>query len=260
MGLFSAIWIRIRGFFLKTSDDLVSGSPDAIRSTYRTVEEKEIQRYNQMLDAVSSLARQREDTLQTMERTQNQIEAFDEEMEGALALAEREPDNTEQHRTAYNRAFDQKTRLEQRLAEMDTKSEQLTERVEDYKLQLSEFQERVNSLRQEGDEAVADLISSEAIISIEQRIQGLSTEGTDQALSAVRRKVADTKAKAQITSELAGTDVARQRQRYRAAGRENAGSTAFDEVLKQRQQGETAVEGETEETEEAEAERRRLGE
>ena len=53
-------------------------------------------------------------------------------------------------------------------------------------------------MKQEGDEAVADLVSSESIVRIEQRLQGLSTEGTDQALDAVRRKVQDTKAKAQI--------------------------------------------------------------
>jgi len=256
MGLFSAIWIRIRGFFLKTSDELVSGSPDAIRATYRTVEEREIQQYNEMLDAVASLMRQREDTLQELERVQNQVDVYEEEMEGALAFAESESENMEEHRAAYERAFGQKDRFQQRAEELDARAEQLTERVEGYKLQLQEFQGRIESIRQEGDESVADLVSSQAIIRIEQRIQGLSTESTDQALSAVRRRVADTKAKAQITSELAGTDVARQRQRYRAAGRQSAGSSAFDEMLEQRQQGKTAVEGETEE---AEAERRRLG-
>jgi len=256
MGILSAIWIRLRGFFLKTSDQLVSGSPDAIRATYRTVEESEIGQYNEMLDAVASLMRQREDTLQEIQRLETQIADYEQEMEGALTLAESETDNTEQHRTAYERAFTQKDRLQERLDEQVARSEQLTESVENYKLQLSQFQDRIGKLRQEGDEAVADLVSSEAIIRIEQRIQGLSTESTDQALSAVRRRVADSKAKAQITSELAGTDVARQRQQYRAAGRASAGSSAFDEMLKQRQQGKTAVEGETEE---AEAERRRLG-
>jgi len=256
MGIFSAIWLRLKGFFLRTSDELVSGSTEAIQATYRTVEEKEIRQYNQMLDAVASLARQREEILQEKQRVQAQIDAYEEEMEGALALAEREPENMEQHRAAYERVFPQKERAQQRFEELGDRAEQLTERVENYKLELSQFQDRIEKLRQEGGEAVADLISSESIIRIEQRIQGLSTESTDQALAAVRRRVADTKAKAQITSELAGTDVARQRQRYRAAGRESAGSTAFDEMLKQRRQGKAAVEGETEE---AEAERRKLG-
>ena len=108
-------------------------------------------------------------------------------------------------------------------------------------------------MKQEGDEAVADLVSSESIVRIEQRLQGLSTEGTDQALDAVRRKVQDTKAKAQISSEIGGTDVSRQRERYRAAAKQSTGSNEFSERLKQRQQ--TKAEPQTETTEE-----RKLGE
>ena len=109
-------------------------------------------------------------------------------------------------------------------------------------------------MKQEGDEAVADLISSESIVQIEQRLQGLSTEGTDQALDAVRRKVQDTKAKAQISSEIGGTNVSRQRERYRAAAKQSTGTNEFSERLKQRQQ---TKEGQSQtET----AEERKLGE
>ncbi len=256
MGFFASLIIRIKGFFLKAGDDLVSGSPEAIQATYRTIEDKEIQRYNQMLDAVSSLARQREDALRQMERLQGRIEELNDETEGALALADSEPDNKEQHREAYNRAFAQKEQLQARLDQTDAKADQLTEKVEDYKLELSNFQSRIEELKQEGDESVADLISSQSIIQIEQRLQGLSTDSTDQALTAVRRKVADTKAKAQITAELGGVDVARQRQRYRAAAKQSAGGTAFDEMLKQRQQGKAEAESETQEA----SEQRKLGE
>ena len=254
MGLLSSIWIRIKGFFLEAGDDIVSSSPSSIKATYRAVEDKEIKRYNQMLDAVSSLARQREQTSQEINRIEEQIKGLEEETEGALALAERDPDNMDRHREAYNRAFNEQERLKTRLQQGQSKFEKQDNKVEEYKLELSNFQARVQSLRQEGDEAVADLVSSESIIRIEQRLQGLSKDSMDQALSAVRRKVADTKAKAQITAELGGTDVARQRQRYRAAAKQSAGQSAFDEKIKQRQQAKAAPSDSTA------PERRRLGE
>ena len=254
MGFLSSLFIRIKGFFLQAGDDIVAGSPSSVKATYRAIEEKEIKRYNQMLDAVASLARQREDASQEIDRSEEQLKGFAEEMEGALALAEREPDNVAAHREAYNRAFSEHERLQTRLQQVQAKFEQLDKKVEDYKLELSNFQGRIQSLRQEGDEAVADLIGSESIIRIEQRLQGLSTDSGDQALSAVRRKVADTKAKAQITAELGGTDVSRQRQRYRTAGKQSEGSVAFEEKLKQRQQAKTAP------SDTATPEKRRLGE
>jgi len=181
----------------KTDEEeaLVSGSPDAIRAAYRTVEEGEIQRYNQVLDGVASLMRQREDSLQEMERLQVQIGVLDQEMEAALALAEREPENSKQHREAYNSALRKKERLAKRLEEMDAKTTQLTESVENYRQELSNFQERIETLRREGDEAVADLIANQAIIRTEQRLQEFSPERTDEALQAALRKLEDTKAK-----------------------------------------------------------------
>ena len=207
-----------------------------------------------MLDAVSSLARQRSQTEQEIQKDEEQLSELAQEMEGALAIAEREPENQQVHEQAYNRAFTKKEELEARLEQRRSKFEELDQKVENYKIELSNFQERVQSLKQEGDEAVADLISSESIVRIEQRLQGLSTEGADQALDAVRRKVQDTKAKAQIASEIGGTDVSRQRERYRTAAKQSSGASEFSERLKQRQQAKTAQsQAET-------AEERKLGE
>jgi len=173
----------------------VSLRQDSVRATYRAIEEKEIPRYNQMLDGVASLSRVKEETLQEMERLQGKIDKLEQEMEGALSLVEREPENSDQHRGVYNRVLAQKERLEKRLAEVGAKASQLTEKVEDYKQELSNFQRRIEALRQEADEVVADLIHSEAIIRIEQRLQGLSTEGTDESLQVAQQKFEETKAK-----------------------------------------------------------------
>ena len=242
MGFFSSVLIRLKGFFLQAGDDIVSGSTSSIKATYRTIEEQEIKRYNQMLDAVSSLARQRSQTEQEIQKDEEQLSELEQEMEGALAIAEREPENQQVHEQAYNRAFTKKEELEARLEQRRSKFEELDQKVENYKIELANFQERVQSLKQEGDEA------------IEQRLQGLSTEGTDQALDAVRRKVQDTKAKAQIASEIGGTDVSRQRERYRAAAKQSSGASEFSERLKQRQQAKT------EQSQAETAEERKLGE
>ncbi|MAG83628.1 hypothetical protein CMK10_05670, partial [Candidatus Poribacteria bacterium] len=89
MGFFSSVLIRIKGFFLQAGDDIVSGSTSSIKATYRTIEEQEIKRYNQMLDAVSSLARQRSQIEQEIQKDEEQLSELEQEMEGALAIAER---------------------------------------------------------------------------------------------------------------------------------------------------------------------------
>ena len=196
---------RIRDFLSKSSllkksdrkkeNKSISWSVDAIRTTYRTVEEREIERYNQMLDGVSSLARMREDTLQKIQRIQGQIEELDKEMEDALSLTKSEPEKSDQHREAYERALAQKERLKERLEEMAKEEAELGKIVENYKRELSNFRERIEALRREGDEAVAALIHSESLIQTEQRLQEISTGCADEALQNVRRKAEETKAK-----------------------------------------------------------------
>jgi phage shock protein A len=236
MGFLSKIWVIIRGFFIRSGDDLVSNSPDAIRSTYASAIEDSKKRYRQMVEAVSLLAREREKSETKLKDLENEKKEMHRRLDGALDAAQAAP-NDLAHREAGSRYLERIKAIEaeQLIVEQNLQTQSL--RVEEYKTQIRGFSDEIDRLKREQGEMVAEFVSSQQIISLENRLQGLGESSVDESLVAIREKVGTMRARAKIASEMGKATVQSQDRVYEDLGARQEAANRFDELLKGRQKG-----------------------
>jgi phage shock protein A len=234
MSFLSKLWVIIRGFFIRSGDDLVSKSPDAIRSTYAAAIEDAKTRYHQMVEAVSLLAREREKSEIRLRDLEKEKGEMNRRLEGALNAADADPANVE-HREAGARYLERIKEIESEQQVVEQNLQAQSARVEEYKLKIRSFSEEIDRLKREQGEMVAEFVSSQQIISLENRLQGLGESSTDESLVAIREKVGTMRARAKIASEMGKATVQSQDRAYEAIGAEKEAVNKFDELLKARQ-------------------------
>jgi phage shock protein A len=240
MGFIGKLWAVVRGFFIRAGDDVVSGGPEAIRATYASAIDDAKRRYKDMQQAVARLVRERARTEQSLKDLDIEEKELQKKLEGALAMAEAEPDNPS-HREAGSRYLT-------RIREIDEKQAALTEdldvqrdKVEGYKTKLRAFSDEIEKLKREQGEMVAEFVSSRQVIQLEDRLKGLGESAVDESIVAIREKVANLKAEAKVASEMSSSSTGAQDERYERVGAEKEAANRFDELLKARRAEKTGV-------------------
>lgn len=240
MGFFGKLVALVRGFFIRAGDDLVSQSPEAIRSTYAVAIQEAKKRYKEMEEAVALLARERERSEEALRNLDREEQELLKKLEGALSAAVAEPNNPA-HREAG-------TRYQVRIQEIDAKQEALTQeldsqsgKVEEYKTRLRGFMTEIEQLKREQGEMVAEFMSSRQVLVLEDRLKGLSETAVDESVVAIREKVANLKAQAKIASELRSAEVGAHDGTYERIGEETLAANKFDELLKARLEAKAGV-------------------
>jgi len=242
MGFFGKLWAVIRGFFIRAGDDMVSSSPDAIKSTYAVAIDEAKRRYKEMERAVALLAVERERTEMSLKELDREEGELQRKLEGALSAAEAAPDDLS-HREAG-------TRYAARLNEIDQKQDSLAkdldaqrDKVEEYKLKLRSFRTEIDRLKREQGEMVAEFVSHQQVIQLEDRLKGLGETAVDESLVAIRDKVANLRSQAKIAGEMGKSTVGAQDDKYERMGAEKEASARFDELLKARMEAKAGVKG-----------------
>jgi phage shock protein A len=233
MGYFSKMWAVIKGFFIRAGDDLVSGSPESIRATYATAIDEAKRQYKDMEKAVAMLASEREKTAIAGNKLEEEEKELERKLEGALAMAEQEPDNPS-HKEAGARYLERIKEIDAKQEELSQDLDKQTQKVEHYKTRLREFQDQIKNLKREQGELVAEYVSNQQIIQLEDRLKGLGETGVDESLSAIRDKVDSLKAQAKIATEMGEASMESQDRAYEKMGAQRAAEARFDELLKQR--------------------------
>lgn len=233
MSFFGNLWAMIRGIFIGAGDDMVSSSPEAIRATYATAIDEAKRRYKDMERAVALLAREREKTEMILKDLQKEELETQRKLDGALAAAEGEPQNPA-HREAGARYI-------ARMREIDEKETKLTEdlesqknKVEEYKMKLRSFTDEIENLKKEQGQMVAELISNQQVLQLENRLRGLGESAVDESIVAIRDKVAGLRQQAKIAAEMRGAGLDTQDAAYERMGAEREAASRFDELLKAR--------------------------
>jgi phage shock protein A len=240
MGFFGKLWARIRGFFIGAGDDIVSSSPEAIRATYATAIDDSKRRYKEMEKAVAMLAVQREKTELGLKDLDKEEEDLQRRLEGALASAESEPDNAA-HREAGARYLSRMKEIDEKQARLAEELETQVKKVEDYKVRLRSFSAEIDRLKKEQGEMVAEFVSTQQILALEDRLRGLGETAVDESLTAIRDKVTGMRARAKIAAEMRGATLETHDQAYERLGAEKAAKAHFDELLKARTEAKTGV-------------------
>jgi chromosome segregation ATPase len=204
MSYFGKLWAMIRGLFIRAGDELVSSSPEAIRSTYAAA----------INDAKKEAELQRK-------------------LEGALAAAEADPANAS-HREAGARYLGRMKEIVEKKAALATDLEGQRGKVEEYKTKLRSFTTEIERLKREQGEMVAEFVSNQQVLQLEDRLRGLADTAVDESIVAIRDKVASLRAQAKIASEMRTAGSGAQDETYERIGAEKEAAARFDELLKAR--------------------------
>lgn len=233
MGFFGKLWARIRGIFIQAGDDLVSSSPEAIRSTYASAIDEAKRRYKEMERAVALLANEREKTETSLKNMEAEKTELQRKLEGALSAAESNPDDST-HREAGIRYISRIKEIEGRQTGLSSDLDTQKGRVEEYKTRLRSFSDEIEKLRKEQGQMVAEFISNQQLIQLEDRLRGLGESAVDASVVAIREKVSGMRSEAKIAAEMRGTTLAHQDAEYEKIGAEKEAASRFDELLKTR--------------------------
>ena len=233
MGYFGKLWAVIRGFFIRAGDDVVSGSPEAIRSTYAAAIDKAKRDYKEMERAVALLAREREKAEEALKALNKEDEDLQRKLEGSLGLAEAEPGNPS-HREAGARYITRMKEIDERQAVLAGELDGQRRKVDDYKVKLRTFSSEIERLKKEQGEMVAEFVSNQQVIQLEDRLRGLGETAIDESIVAIREKVGRMRAESKIATEMRTATVGAQDETYERLGAEREAASRFDELLKAR--------------------------
>ena len=241
MGYLSKLWARIKGIFIRAGDDMVAGTPEAIRATYAAAIDEAKRRRLELQAAVATLMRERDKAESTAKNLDTEAMDLQRRLDGSLTLAEAEPDKIE-HREAGVRYLQRLQEIQGRKQKVAEDLDFQTKRVEEYKGKLISFDDEIKRLQREQGEMVAEFVSNRQVLQLENRLRGLAESAVDESIVTIREKVGQMKAEVKLATEMTGTTVRARDDAYEHAGAEKEARLRFDELLKAR---ETAVKSPT---------------
>ncbi|HTY24167.1 MAG TPA: PspA/IM30 family protein [Desulfomonilaceae bacterium] len=233
MSYFGKLWAMIRGFFIRAGDDVVSSSPQAIQATYASAIDDAKRRYKDMEKAVAMLVSQREKTEMNLTDLDREDADLQKRLEGALVSAEAEPNN-EVHREAGARYLTRIKEIGEAQARLTHELEAQGKRVEEYKTKLRSFTEEIQRLKKEQGEMIAEFISTQQVLALEDRLRGLGETAVDESIVAIREKVANMRAQMKIAAEMRGATTQGHDETYERIGAEKEAKARFDQLLETR--------------------------
>ncbi|HMK36334.1 MAG TPA: hypothetical protein VK463_14765 [Desulfomonilaceae bacterium] len=238
MGFFGKLWTRIRGFFISSGNDAVSSSPEAIRSAYAAAIDDAKRRYKELERAVALLAGEREKTESVMRDLEKRRSDLETRLEGVLSAAESDPANAE-YREAGTRYIALIEEVEDKQTNLKDNLEFQKNKVEEYKLRLRSSTSEIEKLKREQAEMVAEFVSHQQLLRLEDRLKGVSQTAVDDSLVVIRDAVASMRAQVKTAAEIRGATLESQDIMYAHIGDEKQASARFDELLKARQTAKT---------------------
>lgn len=238
IGFFSALW-RFFTFYklrkalglARAADAQFTGSVDGISDAFDLHQDALIRQFNGLRDAVAQVENVLEDKRHQLDTLNQKEDKLIKLREGALAKAESDPANTEQHKAAFNRYQTEISETEQRQAVLEKEIGEVSQSMKKHMLQLTDLQSKIQRLPEGKANAIADHVSAKMIIQLNDRLNGLQTSLDRGPIDAVLKANRELTAKARITEKLAGTDVRLQDQEYEQAGSQSLSDTSFDKML-----------------------------
>ena len=218
------------------SDASLAQSPDAIKATFRMTKDKWIKEYKELEAGVAQIVLIREQRATELEKILEKMEKLEERMEGALAMAMKEPDKQEVHGEAYARFQKEHAEADARADELRKEVETLSARSEEYKSQLTRFERDIRDLDEQQAQAIADIVSSQSVIRLNDKLKGFSQDRFSKDIQAIDQVRERLKAQAKLSTEMAGVSSEKQDSDYEMAGKSSAGETDFLKKLAERKQ------------------------
>ena len=192
MGFFDRLANVWKGFLSLWVSDIESRNPEAV---YEAAIDERVRKHRDLKKAVSGIVYLR-NKLQT-ELESAERESAEIALQIPVAVEEGEDE-------AALILIQKKDELEAKMAELTAELEKVSAQAEDAKSGLVQFQGEIEKLKREKTEMLAKKANAEARISIQETLDGLSTDADIKALENVRETIHKKAAEADVAGEIKG--------------------------------------------------------
>ena len=225
--MFQSLWryIKAVGYLITGQIDKMRSTldtnPNVMRANYDEIINQKKEQINEYKNAVAGIITIEQKKKETLKSLVNEIEILEKKKAGAVTkaksiaseLSEEETKQNEDYNRCLNAFKDFSSTLKEKQAradEIENDLENTQQQLKNHKRQLENIQRSITELKQEKEEAIADVISAKHEKEIADVISGISQDTTADELSRLREARTKAKVGASISQELAKTDAASQ--------------------------------------------------
>ena len=165
---------------------------------YQNAIDSMIEKYGKLKSATASIMRRREDVSARLGRDQQELAAINADLNVALATGQDELGIV---------LIQKKNALEASIKSLEQDMEQARTDADEAKSSLVQVKSEIQKLKEEKDRMLAQMLSAEARLKIQNQLEGLSVDAEVRALDNVREHIENTVAEAKMGSELRDSDL-----------------------------------------------------
>lgn len=211
MGLFSS-FVR----FLKTlfgivegrthmaSDALLTSSVENIKAQFRKAQVEIGENYSKLKDAIKSLIVVTENKKLELTASKERCIKLQIQMDACVQKAKDSSDPN--LRSLYAKFSTEKKNEEAKLQPLANEIEVLQKQIDGYVSKLKEMETKIQKLKREESETVADIVSSKTITEVNSRLSSISTDETSKNLELVREARIHAKSEMKLLDHLVGQE------------------------------------------------------
>lgn len=192
MGLFQRLANLWKGFLSLWVSNIETKNPEAV---YEAAIEERIRKHKELKKAVSGIVYLRNKTSAELETKEKELKEIMTQLPVAIEEGEDEVALV---------LIQKKDSLTSDIGELTGQLSKIKDQADDAKSGLLAFQAEIEKLKREKDEMLAKKANAEARISIQETLNGLSTDADIKALDNVREHVNKLQAEADIGAEIEG--------------------------------------------------------
>jgi phage shock protein A len=210
MGFFNAIGKFFRRLFGlgegalgMASDKILTANETTIRAQFRKVREKLLNDHATIRNAIANLMAVNEEKKQDIATLEKKIKELETKKIGAVKKFKET--NDIKYQDAFKDCHIQFQKTDEKLKLNREFVGQTDENLERYKRQLIALQSKIEDLKAQEDQAVADIISSRQITKLNEMLAGYSMDVDMQGISVIEEARKKALANAKLSTELTST-------------------------------------------------------
>lgn len=192
VGRLSNLW---SGFVSLWITDVEKRHPEI---AYQNAIDSMIDKYGRLKSATAAIMRRREDVSARLESERSELAAVTADLNTALATAQDDLGIV---------LIQKKNALDASIKTLEQDMEQARTDADEAKSSLVQVKSEIQKLKEEKDRMLAQMLSAEARLKIQNQLEGLSVDAEVRALDNVREHIKNTVAEAKMGSELRDSDL-----------------------------------------------------
>jgi len=192
---------------------------------YQNAIDSMIDKYGKLKSATASIMRRREDVTARLTSEQQELAAINADLNAALATGQDELGIV---------LIQKKNALEASIKTLEQDMEQARTDADEAKSSLIQVKSEIQKLKDEKDRMLAQMLSAEARMKIQNQLEGLSVDAEVRALDNVREHIKNTVAQAKMGQELRESDLDVQLSKLRQSSGSVTARQQLDELKRAR--------------------------